>query len=849
MSATLNVDMVREWLGVVHGQSPGLIGISAAGATPGERFTNTAFETIDDAVRQVGWLDRAGKQGIYHRVTTLRERPPQGRRGNAEASLALPGLWADIDIAGPGHKTTEPLPPDFDSARKIVTASELPEPTRWIFSGGGCYPWWLLGEPHIIGDDLEQIQELSRQWQAALERGARRLGFHYGNVGDLPRVLRIPGTVNRKAGLSRPCFLLPEIGPSYTLDGLQEAVRATEPPPSPAASPAPVPAEQRTFWEQANRPHGAVGPFDAFDESGEIRDVLMPHDWTFGGYRDGGEVWNRAGGSSGLSAVWGRNGVRTLVVHSTEAGLPSGAGQRLTLGRVFAHLNFGGDESAAAKALLLAAAHDPVAAQAAVALPAHVLDHIAQRCGVRRWEPPPAPSTRHDEHDAPEPEPADDEDGDSGQAASSRRYPEEFWAARPVLGHIRQAAHARNRSGEVVLGGVLARVAAMLPPELKADTKIGSPACANMFVALVGPSGVGKSGGASIPRLLLPAPPLLDFMDDLPLGSGEGLAEAYMGEREEPTGEIYRSGPRKGDPKMATVRTQVRHNALFYADEGEALIKTLSRTGATIGESLRRAWVGGTIGQFNGKAVNTRVVAAGSYSLGVVVGFQPETALPLLEDDAAGTPQRFLWVSVIDPSIPQDAVEDPGRLELPLLNSRFGTKPAFIFAPEILAEIRRDDWERATGAATLPSLDAHKPLMKVKLAALLAVLANRLDVTAEDWQLAEVMWRTSAAVRDHVLEHGARQRAKETEARISLHVDREVRAHAAKQAVERDTERVARGVARKVKKGNGMTVGAVRKATAARDRDLLPSAIDYAESLGWVAVEGDRLIAGDSEPR
>lgn len=35
---------------------------------------------------------------------------------------------------------------------------------------------------------------------------AEQLGWHYGSgVGDLARVLRLPGSINRKEGPERPC--------------------------------------------------------------------------------------------------------------------------------------------------------------------------------------------------------------------------------------------------------------------------------------------------------------------------------------------------------------------------------------------------------------------------------------------------------------------------------------------------------------------------------------------------------------------------------------------------------------------------------------------------------------------
>ncbi|TDD45421.1 DNA primase, partial [Nonomuraea terrae] len=109
---------------------------------------------------------------------------------------------------GHNHKRL-PLPPDLDTARHIIAAAGLPEPTMWIHSGGGTYPWWLLATPHTISNDLDDIATLTARWQHAVQAGSEKLGYHYGaGVGDLARVLRIPGTVNRKEGLARPCTVL-----------------------------------------------------------------------------------------------------------------------------------------------------------------------------------------------------------------------------------------------------------------------------------------------------------------------------------------------------------------------------------------------------------------------------------------------------------------------------------------------------------------------------------------------------------------------------------------------------------------------------------------------------------------
>lgn len=427
--------------------------------------------------------------------------------------------------------------------------------------------------------------------------------------------------------------------------------------------------------------------------------------------------------------------------------------------------------------------------------------------------------------------------------ANPRLLPADFYDARPAHRQIRQAAHAINRSADVAFAGVLARLSAFMPPDRPADTGIGSPASMNTFTALLGPSGSGKSSSKRVPKFLVPAPVGMDVAEYLPLGTGEGIAEAYMGEIE-----VTEGGEGRGKGKTKTIRQQVRGNALFYADEGERLIKTMfGRTGTTIGETLRTAWTGDTIGQFNGQKVNTRVIDEGAYSMGMIIGFQPETALPLFDDAAAGTPQRFLWFSTLDTTLPDEPPAWPRPLDLPLLAGQL-RDVRITFADTICKELRLEDRARVMGELVPAPLDSHRPLTMVKTSVLLAVLDNRAHVTSDDWELAGVVWQTSCRVRDALVEAAARQRAQEEEQRTKQHVDRAVRAHKAVSTSERTVERVARRLANKVHESSGLTMGALRKAIAHRDRDFITEALDFAESHGWTDYEGDVITPGTSRP-
>jgi hypothetical protein len=230
-----DLSAVQAWVELVYLNVPGVLVVNHQDAEG--RFRGTGGGCVDATAvaDRVSALDAAGAQSIYLRVCTLKETPAGGRRGTASDSLALPGLWADVDFGMIGHKHDPEvhrcgldLPPDASEARRIVEESGLPEPTLWVHSGGGLYPWWLFDRNMTISDyNRQRLTDLSTNWQKALGRSAGRLGYCYGTgVGALSQVLRLPGTVNRKGGKARPCYVIEENGPKYLLEELLDALSA-----------------------------------------------------------------------------------------------------------------------------------------------------------------------------------------------------------------------------------------------------------------------------------------------------------------------------------------------------------------------------------------------------------------------------------------------------------------------------------------------------------------------------------------------------------------------------------------------------------------------------------------------
>src|SRR5262249_12330781 len=119
-------------------------------------------------------------------------------RCKAADAIAIPGAWCDIDIAGPAHAKAA-LPPDIASAVSLAESMPLP-PSLFVHSGHGVYPLWLFKEAWTFAGDAERERAaaLVRRWQALLNARGKERGWDLDGAADLARVLRLPGTVNRK---------------------------------------------------------------------------------------------------------------------------------------------------------------------------------------------------------------------------------------------------------------------------------------------------------------------------------------------------------------------------------------------------------------------------------------------------------------------------------------------------------------------------------------------------------------------------------------------------------------------------------------------------------------------------
>jgi hypothetical protein len=137
------------------------------------------------------------EQNVYFAIGVQGSRPERGR-GKEAGVIALPGLWADIDVLGPNHAAKN-LPPALEDAWAVIGAVPF-KPTVVVQTGGGLQPYWLFREPLDTASEKDRraAKRLSKAFQGFLGSVAKRNGWSIDGTADLCRLLRLPGTYNRK---------------------------------------------------------------------------------------------------------------------------------------------------------------------------------------------------------------------------------------------------------------------------------------------------------------------------------------------------------------------------------------------------------------------------------------------------------------------------------------------------------------------------------------------------------------------------------------------------------------------------------------------------------------------------
>ena len=211
----------------------------------------------------------------------------------------------------------------------------------------------------------------------------------------------------------------------------------------------------------------------------------------------------------------------------------------------------------------------------------------------------------------------------------------------------------------------------------------------------------------------------------------------------------------------------------------------------------------------------------------------------------------MLWFAGTHPELPDDIPDwpDPIRWTPPRWNDTdhdiitipggYRRRPVTL-APGISEEI-----VEARSAVLRGEADGgHGNLNRLKVAVLLAALAERLDVTDDDWRMAGIITATSDDVRDWVTQQ--MRTADRARARASGWFTHE-RSHTANTLGD-TVERLARWLWRRVKNEPGQTPASYQRVAAGRDRSHFGQALEVCTSRGWLIETDDRLSLGESAP-
>lgn len=210
----------------------------------------------------------AERKDVYVHAGLAIKTAPKSKRPSLKHIGAIPGVWADLDVkGGPDDPIGKLLAPSVEAA--IVVAQSILKPTIIVHSGYGVQAWWLLDDLFLIksDEDREQAERLVKGFQRLLRNNALDQGWGVDSTHDLPRLMRLPGTLNDKGpeGTTAPVRVLEEDGPRFSFEEIASH--------SMAAAPVRT-STQINLSENRKLP---MGKFEALKDNNELFEKTWEH--------------------------------------------------------------------------------------------------------------------------------------------------------------------------------------------------------------------------------------------------------------------------------------------------------------------------------------------------------------------------------------------------------------------------------------------------------------------------------------------------------------------------------------------------------------------------------------------
>lgn len=165
------------------------------------------FVSLEEATRYVDAVKYT--KDVYVQMSVSREMFASNKRCPASKSAGIGCLWCEIDIADGYRKGKKSLFKSQEEALNFIRGIEM-QPTMVVFSGGGYHCYWCFKEVWIFDTDQERSQAalLELRLQETIRHQLGKLGYELDSVGDLARVMRVAGSVNRKVETNpRDCVI------------------------------------------------------------------------------------------------------------------------------------------------------------------------------------------------------------------------------------------------------------------------------------------------------------------------------------------------------------------------------------------------------------------------------------------------------------------------------------------------------------------------------------------------------------------------------------------------------------------------------------------------------------------
>ncbi|MCK1741382.1 DUF927 domain-containing protein [Bradyrhizobium sp. 139] len=204
-------------------------------------YTGRAVRSVAEAVSTVKWaLSLPETKDIYVCLSTQREAlakkaKTSGREYFAPVrsqpnAVALKSIFLDLDAKGADKNSYASLPEAVTALEAFVAAASMPKPSAIVTSGGGLHVYWTFDRALTVAE-----------WQPLANALAEATKVHDLKCDtactiDAARILRVPGTFNRKLDVARPVTLAGgRTGLDYSVDRLALAL-------APFVKAAPAPA-------------------------------------------------------------------------------------------------------------------------------------------------------------------------------------------------------------------------------------------------------------------------------------------------------------------------------------------------------------------------------------------------------------------------------------------------------------------------------------------------------------------------------------------------------------------------------------------------------------------------------